>query len=411
MFYKRLFVSLLIVVITLAALPRIPAEAQTTELPLLKMLSFVPNAPFSHEGEIYFNDLDALISAHPGAVRPKSRAEFESLQNTNKEGVALYEAARNGATFDSPTLAPSFSFMDNIINTVGIDLFTVSSTLEFSYSVHIGDKLRDITLLFGQFDPAAIEGAYTKRQFTKGDLEGLTLFCGPEGCDKGYIMDSKNREPSDPFGGNLGRKQPIVVTKEFVFSSPVIEVVEDMANTYLGKSPSLAQAPEYAAIADTLYQIGPVLQAIYVWPQIPVDNAEGLKLGSPTSIAPYSLAALAHLADKQNQYAVVSLVYDKETDAQQAGGVIMTRIEQYQPRFVRGQSLAQALKAHGGSLEAPRVVQSNGKAVLLIVIRVASEPHAKDEKLGRYVPSYWLYRVLVNSLSEGKLGWLAPEIK
>jgi hypothetical protein len=303
----------------------------------------------------------------------------------------------------------------------GIDLFSVERDLYF------GTPPQDVLVLAGNFDAAAIAQAYQKRAYTKNDLKGLTMWCGPAGCDQGQKLDVKAVDPSDPFGGQLGRQQPVVVAPGYVLSSPNLQVLADAASAYQTGS-SLAKAPDYLALAESVTQSGTLLQATFVPAKLVPDSSsivsalgknlspqvlEALrkKWGDSLSstLPPYTLAGIAHTVDGDNVIAYVALVYDKEEDAKVAAAEFPTLFAQCPSIAVQGKDFADILKDRNITLDPARIYasQTTGKFVMLLPLRSPIE--SAEPVNGQLPPSGVAYRVLFTSLLRRDILWLTPK--
>ena len=200
-------------------------------------------------------------SSSPGRV-PRDPASIEALLallDAKDPAARLWMAALNGASSGSGRL------LRYLLNggaewprMVGFDFMDVRSELAF------GQPPGDGIVLQGDFDPDRIGAALSARDFTSTDAGPFTLWCRSDGCDKGLEQDLAGRDPADPFGGELGRRQPLAVSEDTLLSSAAIDTVDAMLATTLDVGPSLADDGSYAAVAEALAGDGTLIQATLV---------------------------------------------------------------------------------------------------------------------------------------------------
>lgn len=403
---------MLIAVIGAVLLSMRPAAAfhAAEPSPLAQLLAAVPDTPNARQ-MIGYVDFRALVAARPGAAQPKSSQDFDPRKAADHSDTALTHFAYLGISVGNAAILQQYIHANDMLTATGIDFFTIERALEF------GTPPQNGVILSGQFDPKQIGDAFSKRGFVKGDLNGLTTWCSADGCESGTKMSLTSREPADPFGGELGRKQPLVLADHYLFDAADYNVVQNMVSAYQKKTPSLADATDYRAALDALSSKEPVLQALFIDPSMltaaspnnaapAVQTAVKKLIGSATPIPGYSLALFAHAADQTNQYALVALVFNSQADAQTAAGLISARIDQYTSLATR-RPMRDLLKDRGATLDQPTVTESGGKGVLLLTFRAPIEPSTPDAN-GHYTASGLLFRLFVDMVYRRDTGWLAP---
>jgi hypothetical protein len=282
-----------------------------------------------------------------------------------------------------------------------------------------GKPPRTGLILNGKFDPAAIGTALKAQGFVQSALDSLMLWCGPKGCASGLQQDLAAITPANPFGGQLGRKQPIAVQPDYVFSSADYSVVQGIAGAIHKKQPSLAEAKEYLAAVEAFTASGTLIQAYFVNVQliskveIPkrpgMDRVATAMAKDFAPIPQYSLVALAHIVEGNEQRAVVALVYDRAADAKTAAEILPKRITAYQS-LVSGRPFVEIVRERGGSIDTPQIYSSTatGKSVLTITFRGPIEPETPVD--GRFRVSGLLYVLLMQSIAYRDIGWLAVDV-
>src|SRR5690606_74600 len=122
-------------------------------------------------------------------------------------------------------------------------------------------------ILEGDFDPAQIAEAFAARDFTENDFNGVPVWCGAAGCENGLQTDLANRNPGNPFGGDLGRSEPLAIVSDSLLANSASDgLVETMIGTYQGEYNSLADADDYQALAQALADQGTIVQAQFLNP-------------------------------------------------------------------------------------------------------------------------------------------------
>jgi hypothetical protein len=378
------------------------------------MLAMVPDTNHARDNDVSYVDFRALVEARPGAANPKTAQEWAAIEAAGGKDGALYRAALLGLRISSSELMTVFLRTEEMVKAVGIDPFTIER------AVSVANPPRSALILNGKFDPAAIGAALKAHGFVESTLDKLKLWCHPEGCESGLKIDVKARALGNPFGGQLGRKQPIVAQPDYVFSSADYSVVQWIAGAIQKKQPSLAEAKDYLAAAEVLTQSGTLIQSYFLNPkytsQMAIPNLADLpgaeKIATAVAkdfvpIPQYSLVALAHIVEGKEQRAVVTLVYDREADAKTAADILPTRIATYQSLVVM-KPFVDLVKDRGGTIDTPQIYTSvaTGKFVVIVTFRGPIEPDTPIEgKL--YRASGLLYSLLVEGVVRRDIGWLA----
>jgi hypothetical protein len=239
---RRLLTLLLLMMLTLLAMPFAAQDNTETDNRLLAALALVPDTP-NTRSELYFNDRLAITEAYPLAAMPTSFEQFET-QVLDGDGPALLRLGPSvwwAVYFNnaSDPLAERLLSADQMPEAVGFDYFDITATLGF------GQPPENGLVLLGDFDPATIGAALAANDFTE---EEPGLWCGPGGCENGTEIDFGAISDGNPFGGHLGRRQPTVVTPDVLMSAPVLDIVEGHLDAAAG-GPSLADNPDFAAAA------------------------------------------------------------------------------------------------------------------------------------------------------------------
>ena len=204
---RRVLIACLLALV-IGASSAVPAVAQDAPNGLTTALGSVPDTLDVRQQLVSWIDYRALIGSREGAAHPASIEALLAQLDAKDPAARLWMAALNGAASGSGRL------LRYLLNggpqwprIVGFDFTDVRSELAF------GQPPGDGIVLQGDFDPARIGAALSARDFTSTDAGPFTLWCRSDGCDKGLELDIADRDPADPFGGELGRRQPLAVSE------------------------------------------------------------------------------------------------------------------------------------------------------------------------------------------------------
>jgi hypothetical protein len=414
---------LLLLTLTLAA-PLTFAQDSTDEHPLMQILALVPDIPEVREAgiTISYADYEAALTNREGAAQPESFAEFEALTTADdiSASLALWALPQSGP----PNFSQNFMLFGELPELVGFDFFDIEQAAYFGQPPSIG------VILSGDFDADEISTAFRARRFVESDLNGMPLFCGPDGCEEGLRLNLRDRNPANPFGGDFGRQEPILLAPGYILNSADYGTVEAMAAVMAGEQPSLANDPSYHAAVEAIISEGTLIQAQFIEAaslrsldvanlllnlEQTEANIEAVRsifddIAEIGELPPYSLATIADVIMNEQQYAVIALVYDDAESAAAAGEVLVKRAENVLS-FRVNRPVIELITERGASIEEPRVYTSEetGKSVALFAISGPLPPSTPDEE-GRIVQSGLLYRLLANMLYSRDLYWLASDI-
>ncbi len=402
--------------------------AQDQPQPLLTMLARVPDTPTSRS-EIFFNDRRAIEAAYPPARMPADWAEFMALNEGDEADKELFPLAvwwRVFFNIGSSQMSQYFMLSEELPGVVGFDIFQVDQELSY------GQPPEETLQLAGRFDLEAVRAAFSEAGFVQQDRAEVELWCGPQGCELGTQIDFEAVNPANPFGGKIGRKQPLIVTEDYLLSSPDFPVIENHLAVAEGKMGSLADAPEYRAAIQAVTAEGVLLQA-YIWdgeilnrlseiPRLPNlltpeqrrQLFEMLLEGYET-LPTYELLVFADTVTDTEQIARVALVYSDADAAKQASTILPNRIMNY--TSLRVDRLFTELLQDRGVAEPQVDVLKNtdeGKTVVMITF---ATPKATPDQILALTPGNdnppdvtapgLVYNLLVQSAFSMDIGWLS----
>lgn len=432
---KRIMLRLIVLLVMILSLLNSAAaqEDAPAEIPLLDMLSLVPNTLQSRVSEMYFNDRVAIVNAYEGALMPEDWAEFEGLNPDNEDPndprfgeVVWWRIYLNNS---SSQLGRNITAGDEMEQVTGFDFFEVERELFYGTPPSTG------VILEGGFDLESVREAYSALGLVEWSTEGAELWCPEAGCDTGLETNFDNLNRANPFGGDLGRRQPMVLGDGYLMSSADNTVVDAHIQTVNGSTPSLADVPEYAAGVEAMSSIGTLIQAMILDGEIllsvqqdsslvsnvvagvPIEQIRALireQLEDFQELPVYSLMMLGDTATEDQHIGMVALVYGDAETAELAGDVIQNRLTNYESlRYAR--AMADILAERYLTVETS-VVESGDLAVLLVQLVT---PKATPEEiiaitdvsrdhgdLERTFPGA-AYRLLVDAVISRDMGWLS----
>jgi hypothetical protein len=221
----------------------------------------------------------------------------------------------------------------------------------------------------------------------------------------------------NPFGGHLGRREPIFVGDGVLLNSPNDTLVEAMAAAYEGSESSLADAPDFQALANVLAEY-PYVSAVMAVSPLSVSLLDPLAMTRDTEAAealladletmplqPYQIAAFASVADGEREYGLALLVYVNAEAAQQAAASIDERLAAL--KSVRTQQTYADLLAETGTLEPAQVVADDATGLSAVVVRMTTPQPVNEEVDGQIVASHRGYVRFLQMLVLRDTNWLA----
>ena len=329
------------VLIVIAALlaPGLSASAQTPDedSALLAMLRYVPDVEEVYNSEIYFGDIAAWHTSW-NVPRPPNLKMFDLLPRVPRSRW-MFTMPHQIAPPD--TLGLNYAFQDEMRPYYGFDVFMVDRF------IHVGNPPDSLTVVeSSSIEPETITERLTEVGYTAETLGEWTVHGMYE--DYGYDIS----DGSIPSVGRIGELNRIALTDGALMISRATPNVTAAVNALTGENGSLAEnllflagaaALTDPALDDTGELVGAILTArdvvgdpaILLGPSSTAENVEELRAQLfPEGVAPlppYSLLAFGtrHSADQGASFLVLGVVFLPGTDAEQAAGVIETRIKDY----------------------------------------------------------------------------------
>ncbi len=361
----------------------LPAAADS---PLETLLAQVPASAFE-TGHISYIDYQALVAARPGAKAPPDTGDIPAYQAT-PEGQA-YFLAMQGAASGSSAMTMALFLADEMAEMSGINPFRVAQSLE------AGAPPSQQLWLQGGMDPAAVTAALQRQDYqASGGTGAWALWCEGGACENGARIDFSRRDPAFLFGGDLGRRWPVVLGADRLASSPDGGVIRQIA---AAQGPALLDLPE----------VRDVLAAVSSFPGS--DQVTQFQLFAPETLNimtqhTFGAIGLFQLDTPESQRVVLALHYPEPAAAMDA----LRHFEAALPsaQLATGQPLMALVENQAGSLE-PLFMREpeGGAAVLIIPFLFPSQAQAATLKPDS--PSAVPFALFRNMVLKRDMDWLA----
>lgn len=369
--------------------------------PLLAALEFVPAERFLNDpaNSATFADLAAGFDSFgipvPGSWDEVPEGEQRSLLAALPAGLAS-----SVAMYLLPT-APLYP------EVLGLDLFDIRQTLEFN------EPPEQALVLLGEFDDEAVVAAFEARDYVVAG-DSPHLLCPAAGCDTGMVPDLRNRDPANVFGGDLGRRFPVLLSAAGIIGSPSEALLQESAAAQADEQLSLADLPEVRAAADYLYGFQQVRAVTVLHPFAlaapdparlieaePEEREAVLAQLNAAALPPYSLLLLAATTDEEWHYGLTVLVYPDVQTAQAAAEAIDVRLSTLISSR-SGVSYAETIADPGELLPVSVEPLAEGLALVAVTVRAPRETVSAGLQ-----PDVHYWRML-NALRNRDHLWLVP---
>jgi hypothetical protein len=399
---KVLFICLAVILLFIT-----PGLAQEPEQhPLLQMLALVPETGGSRQW-LNYADYRAMEAAR--GIESPTAEDFESRTDLARIWLAASSGLNTGMRLDH-----FLSYLTDMPSLVGFSFFDIDQSMTFGQPPEMG------TILRGNFDSDQIAEAYSAREFSQTQEGNITLWCGPEGCESGLDTDLAGREVGNPFGGDLGRKEPLAVFSDHLLgNSPDFATVDLMIEAAQGPTISLIDLPDYQAAAQALISGtgGNLVQAQFispldmVFPDIPPVFGEMEITPAPVGKLPlYSLAVLADTWQGDEQTAWIVLVYNDAETAQKASDELRERLDSF-VSFITRRTFSEALESMSAEIRDIIIYETEDKAVMMLPITYPIPPNQEQEgDMGMLRSSSMFFRMLMSEYISRGLYFLAVDL-
>lgn len=396
-----------------------PAAETGTGGALLDALTRVPITAPTPEATVSYLDQEALVAARPGAAQPASLEQALSALDEGDPSAELWLAALMGAAGGDMALLGGLPQAVEWPARLGFDLLDVERHLAF------GVPPSDGAVLIGRFDPAAIAAAHEARGYTASAAGSRTRLCGATGCDRGMDVDLANVDRGMPFGGDLGRSEPLSVAEGDLLVSADLATLEAMEAASDGEAASLAEDPAYRGLAlaadrsitvtqatflpGTMLWLGPDIYAVLKGS--PEEASELLESTADVfeRMPPPAAVAILDGVMGDEQVVTIGLAYEDESDASTAAQILPRRLATL-PATSFGVPLSDLLEERGVTSVSGTVVPATDQAMPVARIEVRAPLRGSDAHgdASRPAPSSDLYRLFIDHVYRRDLLWLVP---
>lgn len=420
-FPYRFGVALLLVALLCAACGARQTE-QTSTRPLLDRLAGIPQDPINQaDAFMYFVDYSALESAY-NVTRPADAEAFGNAREGDESSKVWWVILR-GISWG---LQEPWLVLETMPKMVGF------SALEVDHAIQFGTQPSQGLILAGSFDADKIRTAYqTNLGLAENDLDGETVWCWDEDCADGAQLDLKYRMRENPFGGNLGQRQPMIIGNDKLMAATDLELVQAQLSAAAGKLPNLAEDPAWLAAVKAVSKDAEVLQAMIANPtvtqrmadKLPIDyllseggpaTSQDTLLESFQEIPPFELLILADAVTADEQIARLGVVYKDANSAELAAPILLDRLASLRP-ISRSGAIAFSEMLAERHVTNPRyyVQQEAGRAVLVLEF---ATPKATPEEIipmldlnyqGAATPPGLIYRLFIDLFNSEDTSWLS----
>lgn len=406
---KHLRSSIMISILLALALCIAPTAAQDEPpSPLLEMLALVPDNAATQAVAPVVSYADYRVME---SMRGITTPPLQSLDDLRTDEGQLWLWTMNGITAGLP-LSNFRAFIEGMSEVVGFAFGDIDRTLIFGSPPSLG------IVVGGDFDAEAIAAAYTARDFTQTTVGDIPVWCGPDGCTEGQKVDIQGNNPANPFGGDLGRNEPLAVLPGYLVDSADYSVVQNMLSTYQDTAPSLADNPAYGAVVEAVTEAGTLAQiivmnfddvGIYTWDMDTIDIREVI-MGYGT-LPPYSMFALADVWDGADQeITLLMLVYADTAQAEVATAELPQRLNSAVSLTYRVPVAAIIAERSGTIGEAYVYESTSGYVVAVLPVVAPVQSNERDPELSTFISSGRIYRLFTDLAYRRDLYFIASEI-
>jgi hypothetical protein len=273
---------------------------------LLQMLRHIPALP-ANRNNLYFMDRSAIEIAYPDVMTPANFDELEELERDS----GWFKVIMN--TF-MPT-AQYMMQMGTMPDSIGIHYFDIDQELLYGVPPSAG------LILQGEFDTESIQNAFANRNYQQvGDGD---LWCLEGDCTSGTFVNLETRDTANPFGGHLGRNEPVVIRENWISGSTSPSQLSYDTSGKAFMTYPMSELPDIIDTVNAVYSLGTVLQ-VSMWEGMTLGSANNAPelLNNPDidlsrfgiddslgEIGFYSMALFADVVTEDEQIAVIAFAF------------------------------------------------------------------------------------------------------
>lgn len=412
----RRILAVLIIILAVMTLAAAQDSDDDEPSPLLRALSAVPVTPEVLGLEFiasYANYADAM-QARIGMVFPS----YDAFQAAYDSGLPAASVVPWSFAPTGPAmLLPNFLLLGDMPDAVGLDFFQIGQAIEF------GQPPAQAIVHFGAFEPVVMAEKLKDFGFRlEAETENGLLICSTEGCDTGMQVDFSMHDPLNPFGGELGRRFPVLASESMIVTSPDLEAFEAAVDAVAGEQRSAADLEPFQAVDSVLSAFPYVPGAIFLSPAIGAfDPASIIRSADPEAaiaalnavladnpVGPFELAAIAAAADSETESGLALFVYTDEDAALTAAASIDARLAAMSSLVVP-QTYVDIL-SNRGELFPAEVVSVPAVDRHVVVVRVDAPTPPNAEVDGRLPQSHLAAQAFINMVYRLDTAWFAVSV-
>lgn len=406
------------------------AVAQSTPLheqPFMRMLARVPTSvPII---DLAFSDQLAITAAYPEAQLPSNWDDLDAVMQgefteATRPLAIWWRVFRNFRSSGIPNL---LFFSEGERTTQDFDILRLHQELNYGLS-------STWTLaLTGNFDTNAIRDWWATRGYNMVEDGGeAALWCAEGDCNSGTQANIDQRDPGNPFGGEVGRTWPMLLGPDFMIGSEDEATMQAHLGIFTRGEPTLADDARIRAAVRVAVEESILLQAyifknelydqfadpVFLVPG-PRPTPEALRafyqslLEDYIDLPHFDLLVVADTVSGSQQHGKVVLVYSNESDAWAAADVLPTRLENYRSAKV-DRSLVDLLADR--NLTLPNVTLEPAEGLYTVVVDfIAPLPdldilltyNMDQERPAGYVAPGDAFFLLMENIFGRDAGWLS----
>lgn len=371
--------SRLLILILLLSAPLWAAcggDQDKSEVPLLRLLSFIPDTP-EYRQYLTYGDADAW---HTSWNIPRID-NLEELDSLDRESRAYWMFIMGNQTTPPNRLGGQYLFSDDYRGCYGFDLFNADRFVD------AGMPREGITVVEFSFDQARIAEALIASGYESEALaEGGTLYS----INADYEMDFE----APTHAGKMGDLNRIALLDGQMIMAKATANVTNALLAHSGQLPSLAENPAYvaaaraledAALKETGELVGVILMegaqfyaidallGSFATPEL-VEAIRARYAGQGPRLPGYTLVAFATRHTEGASYLILAVVFPAGADADEAADVLTERLQSYESlRTLR------PLDDYW-TFEKATAVEAEGLPVALVVMRADDPPPTPENE-------------------------------
>lgn len=371
-------------------------NSQDNNSPLLDLLATIPDTDEIRESIISYIDYRAIKTTREGVPQYDSWADF--LEDSENPSSALWLASIRGVSSGPSILDFLFVTGEEWQDTIGLEFFDINQAITYGTPPAQGQAL------IGNFNIEDIEDAFAERDYVAEDVDNFTLLCWEEGCDRGIDVDIQNQVRANPFGGNLGRREPLLVNDNLLINAPAIDIVEASLDIINDGEGSLADNPVFLSALNTIDENHTLIQAQFLPADIFVAS-DDMQSQFDTSIPHYEQALFADTAGEEAQIVYIVMVYDNLADAEMASETALARLENMESTR-GGRPFADIFEERGVTELQSYAVTDADSELSLAVLEIHAPLVSNEETDSGFLPSSPVFRTFITMIYNLDLAWL-----